>query len=228
VTWPTAAPRPGSGPSPGPAPAQQPTQAGSGPLFTDIPDGKGKCRDCGRVLTLTWTGNGALIVHGPRAGRCPGSGRPPVPWLQASGLPGWDDLTDLDKGAAILQARYPGWPHLQPPYFDHPVLLSLGTGAGHRYAVRTAIGRRMPDAEVTRLLNLASAAHRARRAQPGHDGRAGAGRDDPANPARTGTGSVPGPQAAARAPGPPVTAGRRRMPASRARGAAPRPPAAGR
>jgi hypothetical protein len=188
-------------------PGPEPGQAGSPPAYTDIPDGTGKCRDCGRVLTLTWTGNGALIVHGPRAARCPGSGRPPVPWLQASGLPAWTDLTDLDKGAAVLQARYPGWPQLQPPYFDHPVLLSLGTDAAHRYAVRVAVaGRSTPAPELTRLLNLAAAAHRARRLQPGHGD---AGRN---------------PQAAIGLsfPGAPVTAGTR--PASRPAPAAPVPP----
>jgi hypothetical protein len=47
------------------------------PLGDGQPHAVGECSACGRVLKRTWTGNGAIIVHGPRAARCPGSGRQP-------------------------------------------------------------------------------------------------------------------------------------------------------
>lgn len=48
------------------------------PLGDGQPHAAGECSACGRVLKRTWTGNGAIIVHGPRAARCPGSGRQPA------------------------------------------------------------------------------------------------------------------------------------------------------
>lgn len=48
------------------------------PLGDGQPHAAGECPACGRVLKRTWTGNGAIIVHGPRAARCPGSGRQPA------------------------------------------------------------------------------------------------------------------------------------------------------
>jgi ribosomal protein S27E len=41
------------------------------------PFSRGECAACGRVLARTRTGNGVLIVHGPRQARCPGSGQRP-------------------------------------------------------------------------------------------------------------------------------------------------------
>jgi hypothetical protein len=107
--------------------------------YTEVPPGKGRCPDCGKVRSCTWTGNGALIVHGPRAARCPGSGRLPVPWLAATGLPRWDDLTDLDKGAALLLVLEHG-PNLcvsearLPVYLDDPVLTGLDPQGACRHA----------------------------------------------------------------------------------------------
>jgi hypothetical protein len=81
-------------------------------------------------------------VHGPRAARCPGSGRLPIPWLDATELPRWDDLTDVDKGSALLLVLEHG-PNLclsgtrLPVYYDDPVLtgLDLQTACGHAAAI---------------------------------------------------------------------------------------------
>jgi RNA polymerase subunit RPABC4/transcription elongation factor Spt4 len=50
--------------------------------ISSSPRDRGECRSCGRVLYRTWTGNGILIVHGPKNSRCAGSGRQPA-------VPGW-------------------------------------------------------------------------------------------------------------------------------------------
>jgi len=53
------------------------------PLYLNPIDGghpfsRGECSECGRVLARTWGGDGVLIVHGPRAARCPGAGKQPA------------------------------------------------------------------------------------------------------------------------------------------------------
>jgi hypothetical protein len=146
--------------------------------YTEIPPDKGRCPECGEVRSCTWTGNGALIVHGPRAARCPGAGRRPVRWLDATGLPRWDDLTDLDKGTALLLVLEHG-PDLGAPgarlpvYLDAPELagLDLQTACRHAAAVlgcsawsatwERAVARPGPQ-EAGRLCALARAAREAR------------------------------------------------------------------
>ena len=120
-------------------PAGDPSQTvrarGSDDLYRSSA-GQGQVPELREVRNCTWTGNGALIVHGPRAARCPGSGSLPVPWLAATGLPRWDDLTDRDKGAALLLVLEHG-PNLcaseagLPVYLDDPVLAGLDPADPH-------------------------------------------------------------------------------------------------
>lgn len=59
------------------------------PLGGGQPRAVGECSACGRVMKRTWTGCGAIIVHGPQAARCPGSGRQPAnPWSRATATTG--------------------------------------------------------------------------------------------------------------------------------------------
>jgi hypothetical protein len=175
--------------------------------YTEIPDGKGKCPECGKICYRTWGSNGMLIVHGPRKDRCPGSGKFPVSWLDTTGLPAWESMSDLDRGAALLHAaqrhtlgdltavsRYPA------RYFNDPdlILLSPEIASEHaRYvtlswpAAVTLHGSRT----VTRLYQIALAADRERLGNPAgpyEDGRAVPPPCPPSCPARRSTGSRPG------------------------------------
>jgi hypothetical protein len=145
--------------------------------YTEIPDGKGKCPECGRILYVAYR-TGRVTGHGPLQRRCPGSGQFPVCWHAAAGLPGWEDMSDLDRGAALLHARqrdkigdlaaivlYPA------VYFDHADLARLAPEIASRHAWSVTLG--WPQAisvrgsrAVTRLCRLALAADRARPGLP--------------------------------------------------------------
>lgn len=78
-------------------------------------------------------------------------------------LPTWDEMSDLDKGAALMHAHKrsrEGAPyaveHYPAAYFDHPALLALGEEAASQHAATVTKGWRDwdPD-EFARLYDLA-------------------------------------------------------------------------
>lgn len=109
-----------------------------------------------------------VVKHGPRNDRCEGSHAPAKPWLEASHLPAWDDLSDIDKGAALMHVWKCHWEasapyaiqHYPARYLDHPILLGLDSRTASCHAAAVA-GRwvdaceRLGDAEVERLYDLA-------------------------------------------------------------------------
>jgi hypothetical protein len=138
--------------------------------YREIPFGFGACVECDQIVE--WgkrraRGMPLLLGHGPRNNRCPGSGQPAKPWLDASGLPTWDQMSDLDKGAALMHVwkrkreggvyardNYPA------EYIEHPDLTGLSRNAACHHAV--AVAGRNDDAqdrlgidEWDRLYNLA-------------------------------------------------------------------------
>lgn len=90
-------------------------------------------------------------------------------------LPAWDELSDLDKGAALLHLRARedeggsyAVEHYPAQYFDHPALKALDGKAASRHAQRILNGRDPFDVvgadEYFRLYDAALAAHRNRKA----------------------------------------------------------------
>lgn len=85
-------------------------------------------------------------------------------------LPTWNEMSDLDKGAALLHA----WKrdregssyaveHYPARYFDHPALLALDEKAACHHAAKATKGWRDLDVtEFDRLYDDALAADRAR------------------------------------------------------------------
>lgn len=110
-----------------------------------------------------------LPVHGTNGDRCPGSHTEPQPWLIATGLPTWDDMTDADRGAALMFAWKVQWErnyayareNYPARYIDHPLLTALTESEACRHASAVAgtwdeaKGRLGADA-VQRLYDLAS------------------------------------------------------------------------
>jgi hypothetical protein len=120
--------------------------------YRPIPYLHGACPACDRVLRVSpgkaWgrvRHPAAIFVHGPRPARCPGSRQRPRPWLQATGLPQWDEMTALDQGAALLHlwkrqregARY-AIDNYPDDYFDHPDLVALDRETACRHAASIA------------------------------------------------------------------------------------------
>lgn len=115
-----------------------------------------------------------LVKHGPRDDRCLGSWAEPVPWLEASGLPDWDAMSDLDRGAALLhvwkRSREGGiYARENYPcrYLDDELLRSLDERVASRHAAVVAgswdrVNDRVGSAEVARLYDLALDAERSR------------------------------------------------------------------
>lgn len=81
-------------------------------------------------------------------------------------LPGWDDISDLDKGAALLHLHKRQWEgasyaieNYPARFFDHPALTDLADEDASRHAAR--MYRRaddLPASEHERLYDLALAA----------------------------------------------------------------------
>lgn len=151
--------------------------------YRQIPYGYGGCPECDEVVKLSRgrmnryrqiTRPTVLYVHGPRSNRCPGSRGPQAPWVEASGLPTWDDMTDLDKGAALLHVWKRSWEgvsyareHYPAEYFDDPRLTALDRRDACRHAASVCgkdeeIQERLGAAEYDRLYHLALDADRQR------------------------------------------------------------------
>ena len=105
-----------------------------------------------------------LRVHGPRGNRCEGSHQKPKPWLEASGLPGWEAMSDADKGRALMHAHKREWEgvkyaveHYPCRYVDNPLLAALSPEVAGTHAERVvlAVEDGLSDEEFDRLIELA-------------------------------------------------------------------------
>lgn len=138
----------------------------------DIPPDHAVCPVCDRTIRVATTkarGDQPTPIRSHTA-RCPGSGHPGKSWTEAQGLPDWADMSDLDRGCALLflwachgecsdaYARE----HYPCRYRDDPRLVELTPDDACRHAggfgwysvVRDRIG----NAETKRLYDLALAA----------------------------------------------------------------------
>ncbi len=89
-------------------------------------------------------------------------------------LPGWDDMSDLDKGAALLHLHKRQWEgdeyaesDYPARYFEHPALLALSSLEASRHAAGLGSAERMyhslGEGEFDRLYDAALDADRRRR-----------------------------------------------------------------
>ncbi|OLT30075.1 hypothetical protein BJF79_39690 [Actinomadura sp. CNU-125] len=158
--------------------------------YRPVPLGEALCRGCEKPFQLielrtapSFTNRHGvrqkprvIPVHGPRNNRCTGSHGDPMPWLEATRLPGWDNLTDRDKGAALMHVWKCHWErdpfyarnHYPADYFDHPLLVDLDHKVASLHAVVVAgtwkqAMERLGEDEAQRLYDLALDADRAAR-----------------------------------------------------------------
>lgn len=109
-----------------------------------------------------------MVMHGPRDNRCPGSRKPPLRWIEAAELPLWVDMSDLDRGAALLFLWKCKWErsysyardHYPCRYIDDPCLTALDEREACRHAGIVAktydkACEAHGDDEVQRLYDLA-------------------------------------------------------------------------
>jgi hypothetical protein len=83
-----------------------------------------------------------IRVHGPRGNRCDGSKKPGKPWVEATRLPLWDELSDVDKGVALMFVWKCHWENsysyardnYPADYLDHPMLVDLDRSIRCRHA----------------------------------------------------------------------------------------------
>lgn len=113
-----------------------------------------------------------LVKHGPRDSRCAGSHELPLPWLEGSGLPSWDEMADLDKGAALMHVwkrKREGGMYARENYpcryLDSALLRSLDVRDACRHAQAVTSGwdsikAEIGDGELDRLYDLALAHER--------------------------------------------------------------------
>lgn len=157
-----------------------------------VPRGHDVCTVCDQIVRqlheprlLT---RPSLRTHGPRGNRCPGSHQPGQPWIEASHLPTWDQLTDVDKGRALMFVWKCHWErsyayardNYPATYADHPMLLALQRSERCRHATAVCRGDvdrqsvpstyqavlgRIGEAEFDRLYNLALDSERQRPAR---------------------------------------------------------------
>lgn len=150
--------------------------------YRQIPSGEGACTICDEVHPLTQNHKEPsyinkygirqkaylMRVHGPRGNRCPGSHTKPKPWIEAVGLPDWDDMTDLDRGAALMFLWKCYWErsyayardNYPATYINDPRLLALDARDACRHASAVAGSHREAEerwgsAETQRLYDLA-------------------------------------------------------------------------
>lgn len=154
--------------------------------YREIPFGFDACTVCDEVVPhlreRRLNTRPSLRLHGPRGNRCEGSHQQGKPWIEAAGLPAWDELSDLDKGNALMFVWKCHWEHsyiyarenYPATFTDHPVLRELSAHERCRYAAEVCRGgskerasaylivsNRLGAAEFDRLYELALAAERA-------------------------------------------------------------------
>ncbi len=139
-----------------------------------IPWGQAACTVCDEPVPLARSKARLrepvpLYVHGPRGARCPGGGLPGKSWVEGCRLPTWDEMSDLDRGCALLFVWKVYWEHDYAYAREHypcryrddaalSVLLSVSDACRHARAVtggHLAIQARLGDAEWQRLYDLA-------------------------------------------------------------------------
>jgi hypothetical protein len=89
-----------------------------------------------------------IRLHGPRGNRCPGSREQGKPWLQATHLPTWDEMSDVDKGCALMFVWKVYWErslryaidNYPATYLDSPMLRDLPSEVACRHANAVALG----------------------------------------------------------------------------------------
>ena len=141
--------------------------------YRHIPDNRGVCSVCDGIYSVK-RGISKYHVrlphrptmirpHGPKDARCGGSGKPIIPWLEASGLPSWEEMSDSDKGAAlryIWKRKLEGGPYARwnypCRYLDHPDLCELdeGTSCRHAFSVYDQVKESLSEDEFDRLQKI--------------------------------------------------------------------------
>lgn len=157
--------------------------------FREIPPGMGACTVCDELIEHLAQRprvgeRRKLKVHEMDGQRCAGSQQPGLPWIEAARLPAWDELSDVDKGRALMFVWKCKWEgsfgyakeHYPATFRDHPMLGDLPVDVRCRYArdvSRAGIPftaemstldvarKRLGDDEFDRLYNLALDAERA-------------------------------------------------------------------
>lgn len=139
-----------------------------------VPKGKAMCQVCKGLYGYTPGSKirgkekpSVIYIHGPKDNRCPGSRQPIEDWIVAQGLPKWEEMSDLDKGCALMHIWKRKWEgvsyareHYPCKYVQHEDLKRLKPEDACRHAYY-AIGTfedslaKLGDAEVQRLYNMA-------------------------------------------------------------------------
>ena len=139
--------------------------------FADDPDAED-----GPIVCMVEPGDEWDVMAAQVASHQDGHGcgsKPPV-------LPGWDEMTDLDKGAALMHLHKREWEGEEYAesdypcrYFDHPVLAALGPRDASRHAASLAgavAAEMVTHAGDDWYTDLYDAALDADRARPAADG----------------------------------------------------------
>lgn len=137
------------------------------------------CTVCDQDVEWKWSAQKMgqptpIRVHGPRDDRCPGGLRPGKTFLEYTGLPDWDGMSDLDKGCALMFVWKVEWErswryakdNYPCRYRDTAVLSGLDVDDSCRHAQAVTgghrkISRKLGDTEHDRLYGLVLAADRA-------------------------------------------------------------------
>lgn len=137
------------------------------------------CSVCDKDVRLrlsdgTRTRRAPVGVHGPRGDRCPGSRQPGKTFMEYTGLSGWDGMSELDRGAALMFVWKVEWErsyryareNYPARYVEDPLLVSLDDEDSCRHARIVTGGHReilakLGNDEHQRLYNLALNAERA-------------------------------------------------------------------
>jgi hypothetical protein len=163
-------------------------------IYREIPFGHQACTVCHEIVEnlaerrLRTTPR--IRLHGPRDNRCPGSREQGKPWLEASRLPTWDELSDVDKGCALMFVWKVYWErsyryaldNYPATYLDSSLLRELPSDVACRHDNAVALGDieryrflwsylaadyRLGRDEFARLYDLALDAERAADAKGG-------------------------------------------------------------
>jgi hypothetical protein len=118
-------------------------------VYREVPLMHQACTVCGDVVENLVTrrhGIPPIKVHGPRGNRCPGSREVGKPWIEATGLPAWDELSDVDKGCVLMFLWKCHWErsysyardNYPATFRNHPMLVELDRDTRCRYASAVA------------------------------------------------------------------------------------------
>lgn len=157
-------------------------------IYRDIPLLHQACTVCDEVVpsmsARRLRTTPPIRLHGPRGNRCAGSHEVGKPWIEATHLPQWGELSDVDKGSALMFVWKCWWErsyryaHDNYPatYIEHPMLLDLPVTERCRHATAVALDgldryafrssyhatlHRLGEDEFKRLYDLALDAERA-------------------------------------------------------------------